>query len=99
MPPTTLLESVFNVTNPNAYEIYDKVYEALPKNTADKGIKDCLGTWTSRSLVLNTMSNIQLDLKHVCKGFCAIVPFGPFQGGNFCLPRLGISIPVAPGML
>lgn len=98
-PLTTLLEGVFKVTNPNAYEICNKVYQALPKNTANKGIKDCLGIWTSRSLVLDTMSDIQLDLKHVCKGFCAIVPFGPFQGVNFCLPRLGISIQVAPGML
>ena len=59
---------------------------------------DCLCIWTSRSIVLNTTTDIYLDLKDVCKGFCALVPLANFNGGNFCLPRLGISIPVAPGI-
>jgi len=97
-PLTTLLEGVFNVTSPDNYEIYRQVYSKLPKNDANKGLKDCLGIWTSRSIVLNTTTDIHLDLKDVCKGFCAVVPLGNFNGGNFCLPRLGISIPVAPGI-
>ncbi|PUU80384.1 hypothetical protein B9Z19DRAFT_1063475 [Tuber borchii] len=98
-PLTTLVQGVFKVTNPDMYNKYDRVYKALPKNNVEKEMKDCLGIWTSRGLVLDTMSDIHLDLRDVCKGFCAIIPFGPFEGGNICLPRLGISIPVGPGML
>jgi len=71
----------------------------LPKNDANKGQKDCLGIWTSGGIVLDTFIDVHLDLKDVCKGFCAIVPLGRFEDGYFCLPSLGISIPVAAGML
>ena len=37
------------------------------------------------------------DLLDVCRGFCAIAPFGDFRDGNVCLPSLGVSIPVCPG--
>ncbi|RPA89049.1 hypothetical protein L873DRAFT_752134 [Choiromyces venosus 120613-1] len=33
----------------------------------------------------------------VCRGCCAIAPFGDFNGGNVCLPSLDISIPLEVG--
>ena len=42
--------------------------------------------------------DVHLDLKDVCKGFCVVVPLGNFGGGLFCLPSLGILIPVGVGM-
>ena len=98
-PLSTLLEGVFEVVAPESFHIYKKVFKALPKNDANKGQKDCFGIWTSRGIVLDTFTDVHLDLKDVCKGFCAVVPLGKFEGGYFCLPSLGISIPVAAGML
>ncbi|RPB01471.1 hypothetical protein L873DRAFT_1842436 [Choiromyces venosus 120613-1] len=96
-PLSTLLEGVFQVTCPETFHIYKSVFNSLPKNDANRGIKDCLGIWTLRGIVLDAFTDVHVDLKDVCKGFCAIVPLGNFTGGNFCLPSLGISIPMVAG--
>ena len=86
------------VVGPESFDLYKKVFKSLPKNEANKGQKDCFGIWTSRGIVLDAFTDVHLDLKDVCKGFCAVVPLGKFEGGLFCLPSLGISIPVGVGM-
>jgi len=96
-PLTRLVGTIFRVVAPEIWDIYDRVYRALPANKITKPLKEVFGIWTSRSIVLNTETNIHV-LKDACHGFCAIVPFGNFKGGNVCLPTLGISVPLVAGM-
>jgi len=96
-PLTGLVESMFQVVVPEIWDIYNKVYGVLPVSDTLSKVKRSFGIWASRSIVLNAQTNLHVDLMDVCRGFCAIVPLGNFNGGNVCLPTLGISIPLAAG--
>jgi len=74
-PLTRLVGSMFRAVAPEIWDVYDKVYLALPTNDITKPLKKSFGLWTSRSIVLNAETNIHVDLKDVCRGFCAIIPF------------------------
>jgi len=77
--------------------MYDQVRRWLPTSDLTEEISLCFGLWHSRALILNTFTDLHVDLLDVCRGFCTIAPFGDFRDGNVCLPSLGVSIPVCPG--
>ncbi|RPA90950.1 hypothetical protein L873DRAFT_359565 [Choiromyces venosus 120613-1] len=96
-PLTKFLENIFRVVMPSEWSIYDKVQRALPTADLTVEISECFGLWSSRTLVLNAFTDIHVDLQDVCRGFCAIAPFGKFVGGNVCLPSLGMAIRLEVG--
>ena len=98
-PLTGLVEAMFRALVPEIWDIYDQVYRVLPIQNTTAEVKKSFVIWASRAIVLNTHTDIHLDFKDVCRGFCAVVPFRKYTGGNICLPTLGISIPLAAGML
>jgi len=51
-----------------------------------------------RSLVINANTNNHKDLEEERHGWCAIVVFGDFEGGDACIPELGVKIDCTPGM-
>ena len=61
-------------------------------------VDEAFGIWTSHSLVINANTNNHKDLEDVCHGWCAIVVFGDFEGGDACFPELGVKIDCTPGM-
>ncbi|KAG0638177.1 hypothetical protein HOY80DRAFT_192850 [Tuber brumale] len=81
-PLSGLVEAMFRAVVPEIWDIYHKVYRALPVHKTTTAYKESFGIWTSRAIVLNTLTDVHVDLKDVCRGFCAIVPFGKFTGGN-----------------
>lgn len=96
-PLSKLLENIFRVVVPAEWAMYDRVRRWLPTSDLTEEISLCFGLWHSRALILNTFTDLHVDLLDVCRGFCAIAPFGDFRDGNVCLPSLGVSIPVCPG--
>ena len=93
LPLTQLVEAIYSVFLPDEFAKYKKVFEFLNGPIPDT-IDSAFGVWTSRSLVFDALSNIHRDLEDVCRGWCALVPCGNFEGGNACFPSLGVKLEI-----
>ena len=97
-PLTREVEAIYSVFLPDEYAKYKKVFDFLEENDPlPDPANSAFGIWTSRSLVFDALSNIHRDLEDVCRGWCALVPFGDFQGGNACFPSLGAKVEMPVG--
>ena len=96
LPLTQLVEAIYSVFLPNEFAKYKKVFEFLNGPIPDT-IDSAFGVWTSRSLVLDALSNIHRDLEDVCRGWCALVPCGNFKGGDACFPSLRAKLEIPVG--
>jgi len=96
LPLTQLVEAIYSVFLPDEFAKYKKVFDFLNGPLADN-IDIAFGVWTSRSLVFDALSNIHRDLEDVCRGWCALVPCGNFEGGNACFPSLGAKLELPVG--
>jgi len=94
---TQTVEALFQTFLPEAHSKYTAVYETIYDGKADN-VDEAFGIWTSRSLVINANTNNQKDLEDVSHGWCAIVVFRDFEGGDACFPELGVKIDCTPGM-
>jgi len=97
LPLTQTVEAQFQTFLPEEHSKYTEVYETIYIGKADN-VDEAFGIWTSRSLVINANTNYYKDLEDVCHGWCAIVVFGDFEGGDACFPELGVKIDCTPGM-
>ncbi|KAG0122688.1 hypothetical protein HOY82DRAFT_619817 [Tuber indicum] len=95
-PLTQLVETLFQTLLPSEYDIYQQAYLQTFNHEPDP-VDAAFGLWTSRALVLNAVTNAHRDLLDVCRGFCALTPFGVFEGGNACFPQLGIRLECGTG--
>ena len=97
-PLTQLVETIYSAFLPDEYAKYKKVFDFLQANDAlPDPTNSAFGVWTSRSLVLDALSNTHRDLEDVCRGWCALVPCGDFRGGNACFPSLGAKLEMPVG--
>jgi len=96
-PVTQSVEALLQTILPEEHSKYIAVYETIYDGKADN-VDEAFGIWTSRSLVINANTNNHKDLEDVCHGWCAIVVFGDFEGGDACFPDLGVKIDCTPGM-
>jgi len=94
---TQTVEALFQTFLPEEYFKYPAVYETIYNGQADN-FDEAFRIWASHSLVINTNTNNHKDLEDVCHGWCAIVVFGDFEGGDACFPELGVKIDCTPGM-
>jgi len=97
LPLTQTVEALFQTFLQQEHSKYTAVYETICDGKADN-IDEAFGIWTSRSLVINANTNNHNDLEDVCHGWCVIVVFGDFEGGDACFPELGVKIDCTPGM-
>jgi len=98
MPLTREVETIYSVFLPDEYARYKKVFDFLQANDPlPDPTNSAFGVWTSRSLVFDALSNTHRDLEDVCRGWCALVPFGNFRGGNACFPTLGARLEMPIG--
>ena len=97
LPLTQTVEALFQTFLPEEHSKYTAVYEAIYNGKADNVDKG-FGIWTFRSLVINTNTNNHKDLEDACHGWCPIVVFGDFEGGDACFRELGVKIDCTPGM-
>jgi hypothetical protein len=96
-PLTRLVEAIYSVFLPDEFAKYKKVFEFLNGPVPDT-IDSAFGVWTSRSLVLDALSNIHRDLEDVCRGWCALVPCGDFKNGDVCFPSLRAKLEIPVGL-
>ena len=97
-PLTRRVETIYSVFLPDEFAKYKRVFDFLGENDPlPDPVNSAFGVWASRSLVFDALSNIHRDLEDVCRGWCALVPFGDFQGGNACFPSLGAKIAMPVG--
>jgi len=97
LPLTQTVEALFQTFLAEEHTKYTAVYETIYDGKADN-VNEAFGIWTSRSLVINANTNNHKDLEDVCHGWCAIVVFGDFEGGDACFPELGVKIDCTPSM-
>jgi len=97
LPLTQTIEALFQTLLLEEHSKYTAVYETIYDEKADN-VDEAFGIYTSRSLVINANTNNDKDLEDVCDGWCAIVVFGDFEGGDACFPELGVKIDCTPGM-
>lgn len=95
-PLTKVVEAIYSVFLPDDFAKYKKVFDFLYGNEPDV-LDSAFGVWTSRSIVLDALTNIHRDLEDVCRGWCALVPCGDFQGGDACFPSLGVKLQIPVG--
>jgi len=96
-PWTQTVEALFPTFLREEHSKYTAVYETIYNGKADN-VDEAFGIWTSRSLVINANTNHHKDLEDVCYGWCAIVVFGDFEGGDACFPELRVKVDCTPGM-
>ena len=96
-PLTRTMEGLFRAVLPEEYGKYRAVYDEIYEENERDPIDEAFGIWTSRSLVMNANTNNHKDLEDVCRGWCAIVVLGKFEGGDACFPELGVKIDCPPG--
>jgi len=97
LPFTQTVEVLFQTFLPKEHSKYTAVLETIYDGKADN-VDESFGIWTSRSLVINANTNNHKDLEDVCHGWCAIVVFKNFEGGDACFPELRVKIDCTPGM-
>ena len=97
LPLTQTVEALLQTFLPEEHSQYTAVYETICDEKADN-VDEAFGIWTSRSLVINANTNNHKDPEDVCHGWCAIVVFRDFEGGDSCFPELGVKIDCTPGM-
>ena len=97
LPLTQTIEALFQTFLLEEHSKYTKLYETIYNGKADK-VDKAFGIWTSHSVVINANTNNHKDLEDICHGWCAIVVFGDFEGGDSCFPELGVKIDCTPGM-
>jgi len=97
LPLTQTVEALFQTLLLEEHSKYTAGYETIYDGKADN-VDEAFGIWTSRSLVINANTNNHKDLEYVCHGWCAIVVFGDFEGGDACFPELGVKIDCTPRM-
>jgi len=97
LPLTQTVEALFQTFLAEEHSKYTAVYETIYDGKADN-VDEAFGIWTSRSLVINANTNNHKDQEDVCHGWCAIVVFGDFEGGDACFSELGVKIDCTPGM-
>jgi len=97
LPLIQTVEGLFQTFLPEEHSQYTAVYKTIDDGKADN-VDEAFGIWTSRSYVINANTNNYKDLEDVCHGWCAIVVFGDFEGGDACFPELGVKINCTPGM-
>jgi len=91
LPLTQTVDALFQTFLPEEHSKYTAVYETIYDGKADN-VDEAFGIWTSRLLVIKANTNNHKDLEDVCHGWCAIVVFGDFEGGDACFPELGVKI-------
>jgi len=94
---TQTVEALFQTFLLEEHSKYTALSETIYDGKADN-VDEAFGIWTSRSLVMNANTNNHKDLEDVGHGWCAIVVFGDFEGGDACFPELGVKIDCTPGM-
>ena len=98
---TQTVELLFHTFLPDEHAKYTLAYNGIYDKIYGEGIREpvdeAFGIFTSRSLVINANTNNHKDLSDVCHGWCAIVAFGDFKGGDACFPQLGVKIDCPPG--
>jgi len=97
LPLTQTVEALFQTFLREDHSKYTAVYETIYDRKADN-VDEAFGIWTSRSLVINANTNNHQDLEDVCHGWCAIVVFRDFEGGDACFLEPGVKIDCTPGM-
>jgi len=97
LPLTPTVEALCQTFLLEVHFKYAAVYETIYDGKADN-IDEAFGIWTSRSHVINANTNNPKDQEDVCHGWCAIVIFRDFEGGDACFPELGVKIDCTPGM-
>jgi len=97
LPLTQAVEALFQTFLLEEHSKYTAVYKTIYDGKADN-VDEAFGIWSSRSLVINANTNNHKDVEDVCHGWCAIVLFGDFDGGDACFPELGVKIDCTPGM-
>jgi len=97
LPLTQTVDALFQIFLPDEHSKFTAIYETIYDGKADN-VDEAFGIWTSRSMVINANTNNHKDLEDVCHGWCAMVLFGNFEGGDACFPELGVNIDCTPGM-
>ena len=97
LPLTQTVEAPFQTFLPEEHSKYTAVYGTIYDGKADN-VDKAFGIWTSRSLGINVNTHNHKDLEDVCYGWCAIVVFGDFEGGDACFPELRVKIDCTPCM-
>jgi len=97
LPLTQTVEALFQTFLPEVPSKYTAVYETIYDGKAHN-VHEAFGIWSSRSLVINANTNNHQGLEDLYHGWCAIVVFGDFEGGDARFPELGVKIDCTPGM-
>jgi len=97
LPLTPTIEALFQTSLSEKHSKYRAVYETIYNGPPDN-VDEAFGIWTSCSLVINANTNNHKDLEDLCHGWCAIVVFRDFVGGDAWFPELGVKIHCTPGM-
>jgi hypothetical protein len=80
---------LFRCASQETYEAYDEI---------DGPLK--VGVWTTCAINFNWGAmKAHKDKDDYRHGFCFIIPFGRFQGGDLHFPELNITIKMKPGMV
>jgi len=82
---------VFKKTWPDLHEEYTSVIANVPLT---------IGAWSTVALNCNCgAKTVHRDTKDFRDGYCWVIPFGNFEGGELFFPDLNITIKMAPEML
>lgn len=89
---------LFSKVDPTKSLQYRKAMSRMgPAETAWWTICPTNATFPMVTVVANQQVELHRDLKDVKDGWCCIMCVGDFEGGNTCLPDLGVRLPFAPG--
>lgn len=81
-PLTQTLECIFRAVLPDSWSKYVKVRDEMPRVLLEDEYHEALGIWRSRAIVIDSITNLDRDMKDIYYRWCPIVPLGDFSGGD-----------------
>jgi hypothetical protein len=99
-PLTKSVDLLFQIVDPKTRHEYAAAYKNLDpavKMATTRDETDEL--FPLRAVLINSLTEEHVDLGDWAGGWAWMGVFGDFAGGDFCLPQLGIRVPMPPGSI
>jgi hypothetical protein len=98
-PLTTAVDHLYSIVDPKLRKAYRAAYQRLSPGekifcTTENPKQEL---FPLRAILVNTLTEPHVDSDDWIGGWAWISPFGSFSGGDFCLPQLGVRVPLPPG--
>ena len=95
------MNNILQAIDPETHRVYSELRQLMTAKYAWYAAFAAIDplVWIGRSLIFNRATPEHLDSNDAVAGWAALLPLGYFEGGEICIPHLGLVIKFPGGTL